>query len=83
MPCWTTVTTTVELKAADRTLLTQAAERLGWTVIPEGESLRIQTPDGISLLVSAQSVAIPRGQEELVNTLQRSYAQQVLDSVAS
>lgn len=83
MPCWMTATTTVELKAADQMLLTQAAERLGWTVLPDGESLRIQTPDGITLLVSAQSAVIPRGQEELVKTLQRSYAHQILDSVAS
>ncbi|CAI4031610.1 hypothetical protein DNFV4_02029 [Nitrospira tepida] len=83
MPCWMTATTTVELKAADQRLLKQAAERLGWTVFLEGASLRIRTPDGITLFVSPGSVVIPRGQEELVETLQRAYAHQILDAVAS
>ena len=83
MPCWMTATTTVELKAADQTLLKQAAERLGWTVFLEGESLHIRTPDGITLFVSPGSIVIPRGQEELVETLQRAYAHQILDAVAS
>ena len=83
MPCWMTATTTVELKAADQTLLKQAAERLGWAVFLEGASLRIRTPDGITLFVSPGSVVIPRGQEELVDTLQRAYAHQILDAVAS
>ncbi|ALA59546.1 hypothetical protein [Nitrospira moscoviensis] len=83
MPCWMTATTTVELKAADQRLLKQAAERLGWRASIDKESLRIQTPDGITLFVSAQSVVIPRGQEELVQALQRAYAHQILDTVAS
>lgn len=83
MPCWMTATTTVELKAADQTVLKQAAERLGWTVFLEGDSLRIETPDGVTLVVSPRSVVIPRGQEELVQTLQRAYARQILDTVAS
>lgn len=83
MPCWMTATTTIELKAADQRLLKQAAERLGWTAFLEGESLRIQTPDGIPLVVSGQSVVIPCGQEELIQTLQRAYAHQILDTVAS
>lgn len=83
MPCWMTATTTVELKAADQTLLKQAAERLGWSASIDKESLRIQTPDGITLFVSAQSVVIPRGQEALVQTLQRAYAHRILDTVAS
>lgn len=83
MPCWMTATTTVELKATDQRLLKQAAERLGWRASIDKESLRIQTPDGITLFVSAQSVVIPRGQEELVQTLQRAYAHQILDTVAS
>ena len=51
-----------------------------------GDSLRRYfggTPDGITLFVSAQSVVIPRGQEELVQALQRAYAHQILDTVAS
>lgn len=83
MPCWMTATTTVELKAADHLLLARAAERLGWTVLHAGESLLIQTPEGITLRVSAQSVEIPIGQEDLVKTLQRAYARQALENVAS
>ncbi len=80
MPCWTTSYNTVELKAADRDLLTQTLRELGYQV--QGTDTLVATGNGATLTIGRDGVKVRAGQEKLVEQIKQSYAVNVVKAAA-
>lgn len=81
MPCWQTITNTVELKAADRSMLAETLEEMGFSVTRYGETLQAYNR-GTTIRVSGESMDVEhRGNvdvEELTKEVKRNYSKKVV-----
>lgn len=79
MPCDSYVTISIELKAANRDLLSKAAKSIGMTMISKDI---IQTAEGRTMVISGDKVQCDRRDEGLVAKLRVSYSNEVVKFVS-
>lgn len=83
MPCYEVNLMSVKIEAADKTLLKQAAQSLGFLYSEQGNKVYVTVPAyGQAIEISNTTAKLPDYMLDSLNQLKQAYSQEVIEEAA-